>query len=87
MPGSAGEMSKLMVLIGAAVLLITGVGSWRVMLAGVIGMLGAAYIVPIMAEASGLPMSGGMYLQPWEHLLCGGFLLFAAVRACARRRR
>jgi Na+-transporting NADH:ubiquinone oxidoreductase subunit B len=27
-----------------------------------------------MAEASGLPMSGGMYLQPWEHLLCGGFL-------------
>lgn len=74
MPGSAGEMSKLMVLIGAAVLLITGVGSWRVMLAGVIGMLGAAYIVPIMAEASGLPMSGGMYLQPWEHLLCGGFL-------------
>lgn len=74
MPGSAGEMSKLMVLIGAAVLLITGVGSWRVMVAGVIGMLGAAFFVPIMAEASGLPMSGGMYLQPWEHLLCGGFL-------------
>ncbi len=74
MPGSAGEMSKLMVLIGAAILLITGVGSWRVMVAGVIGMLGAAFLVPIMAEASGLPMSGGMYLQPWEHLLCGGFL-------------
>ena len=77
-PGSAGEMSKLMVLLGAAVLLITGVGSWRVMVAGVIGMLGAAFLVPIMAEASGLPMSGGMYLQPWEHLLCGGFL-FAIV--------
>lgn len=74
MPGSAGEMSKLMVLLGAAVLLITGVGSWRVMVAGVIGMLGAAFFVPMMAEASGLPMSGGMYLQPWEHLLCGGFL-------------
>ncbi|MFT7534916.1 MAG: Na+-transporting NADH:ubiquinone oxidoreductase subunit B [Hyphomicrobiaceae bacterium] len=73
-PGSAGEMSKLMVLLGAAVLLITGVGSWRVMVAGVIGMLGAAFLVPIMAEASDLPMSGGMYLQPWEHLLCGGFL-------------
>jgi Na+-transporting NADH:ubiquinone oxidoreductase subunit B len=73
-PGSAGEMSKLMVLVGAAVLLITGVGSWRVMLAGVIGMLGAAFLVPIMAEGSGLPMSGGMYLEPWEHLLCGGFL-------------
>ncbi|MGK0354337.1 MAG: Na+-transporting NADH:ubiquinone oxidoreductase subunit B, partial [Planctomycetota bacterium] len=34
MPGSAGEMSKLMVLLGAAILLITGVGSWRVMVAG-----------------------------------------------------
>ena len=73
-PGSAGEMSKLMVLLGAAVLLITGVGSWRVMVAGVIGMLGAAFVVPILADWSHLPMSGGKYLQPWEHLLCGGFL-------------
>jgi len=74
MPGSAGEMSKMMVLIGAAVLLITGVGSWRVMVAGVVGMLAAAFIVPIMAEASGLPMTGPMYLDPWQHLICGGFL-------------
>ena len=73
-PGSAGEMSKLMVLVGAAVLLITGVGSWRVMLAGVIGMLGAAFMVPIMAEASGMEMTGPMYLAPWQHLICGGFL-------------
>ena len=73
-PGSAGEMSKLMVLMGAAVLLITGVGSWRVMVAGVIGMLAAAFMVPIMAEASGLPMTGPMYLDPWQHLICGGFL-------------
>ncbi len=73
-PGSAGEMSKLAVLIGAFVLLATGVGNWRTMVAGVIGMLGAAFMVPIMAEASGLPMAGPMYLEPWEHLICGGFL-------------
>ena len=73
-PGSAGEMSKLAVLIGAFVLLATGVGNWRTMVAGVIGMLGAAFMVPIMAEASGLPMTGPMYLEPWEHLICGGFL-------------
>ena len=30
-PGSAGEMSKLAVLIGAFWLILTGVGSWRVM--------------------------------------------------------
>ncbi len=73
-PGSAGEMSKLAVLIGAFVLLATGVGNWRTMVAGVIGMLVAAFMVPIMAEASGLPMAGPMYLEPWEHLICGGFL-------------
>jgi Na+-transporting NADH:ubiquinone oxidoreductase subunit B len=73
-PGSAGEMSKLAVLIGAFVLLATGVGNWRTMVAGVIGMLVAAFMVPIMAEASGLPMTGPMYLEPWEHLICGGFL-------------
>ena len=64
----------LLVLFGAAVLLVTGVGSWRTMLAGVLGMLGAAFFMPIIAEASGLPMTGPMYLSPWEHLLCGGFL-------------
>jgi Na+-transporting NADH:ubiquinone oxidoreductase subunit B len=73
-PGSAGEMSKFMVLIGAAILLITGVGSWRTMLAGVIGMLGAAVAVPVLAEMTGLPVTAPMYLAPWEHLLCGGFL-------------
>ena len=73
-PGSAGETSKLMVLIGAAVLLITGVGSWRTMLGGVLGMLGAAYLVPLMAQAGGLVSDAALHLAPWEHLLCGGFL-------------
>lgn len=73
-PGSAGEMSKLMVLIGAAILLITGVGSWRTMLAGVVGLLGAAVAIPVLAELTGLPVTAPMYLAPWEHLICGGFL-------------
>ncbi|MGC6488542.1 MAG: NADH:ubiquinone reductase (Na(+)-transporting) subunit B [Planctomycetota bacterium] len=73
-PGSAGEMSKLMVLIGAAILLVTGVGSWRTMLGGVLGMLGAAFLVPIMAAAGGLVPDASLHLAPWEHLLCGGFL-------------
>lgn len=73
-PGSCGEMSKLAVLIGAAILLITGVASWRTMLGGVLGMLGAAFFVPMLAEASGLIPDGSLHLAPWEHLLCGGFL-------------
>ena len=73
-PGSAGEMSKLMVLIGAAVLLVTGVGSWRTMLGGVLGMLGAAFLVPILAEWGGLVSDASLHLAPHQHLLCGGFL-------------
>ena len=73
-PGSAGEMSKLCVLLGAAVLLVTGVGSWRTMVAGVIGLLGAAVVVPMIASGLGAEATGPMHIQPWEHLLCGGFL-------------
>ncbi|GAB4152060.1 MAG: NADH:ubiquinone reductase (Na(+)-transporting) subunit B [Planctomycetota bacterium] len=69
-PGSAGEVSKLMVLLGAFWLVFTGVGSWRVMLGGVLGLLGTATVMHFA-----LPSHGGtMSLMPWEQLLCGGFL-------------
>ncbi|MBX3462294.1 MAG: NADH:ubiquinone reductase (Na(+)-transporting) subunit B [Planctomycetes bacterium] len=73
-PGSAGEMSKLAVLLGAFWLVFTGVGSWRVMLAGVLGVLATAVVVPVAAAAMGLAATGPMHIAPWEHLLCGGFL-------------
>lgn len=73
-PGSCGEMSKLCVLLGAFWILWTGVGSWRTMLAGVLGMLGGGLLLPVLAEAGGMQMTGPMYVAPWEHLLMGGFL-------------
>lgn len=69
-PGSAGEMSKLCVLIGAFILIVTGIGSWRVMLAGVLGMLASAFLIKTIGGVETGPIS----LQPWEQLLCGGFL-------------
>ncbi|MCB9876277.1 MAG: NADH:ubiquinone reductase (Na(+)-transporting) subunit B [Planctomycetes bacterium] len=72
-PGSAGEMSKLAVLLGAVILVATGIGSWRTMLAGVIGVLVAAYALPPIFAAGGLPHAGTWELG-WQHLLCGGFL-------------
>ena len=42
LPGSIGETSAIACLIGAVVLLITGVASWRIMLAAVIGLLSTA---------------------------------------------
>ena len=69
--GSAGETSKLCVLIGAFWLVFTGVGSWRVMLAGALGMLASAWMMQTLLPAD---YGGPMSLQPFEHLLVGGFL-------------
>ncbi len=70
-PGSAGEMSKLAVLLGAFWLIFTGVGSWRVMLAGVIGLLGTGFVMQAILPAS---LGGPLTLAPFDHLLIGGFL-------------
>ncbi len=74
-PGSAGEMSKLCVLIGAFVLIVTGVGSWRTMLGGVLGLLVSAFLMKAMlvTQVNGADV-GILAMAPWEHLLCGGFL-------------
>lgn len=69
-PGSAGEMSKLAVLLGAAWLILTGVGSWRTMAGGVLGLLASAFLLTTLSGATTGPLS----LACWEHLLCGGFL-------------
>lgn len=69
-PGSAGEMSKLAVLLGAFWLVFTGVGSWRTMVGGVLGLLASAFLLTTLSGATTGPLS----LQCWEHLLCGGFL-------------
>jgi len=66
-PGSIGETSVLAILIGAAVLIFTGVGSWRIMLATTIGTLGLAYFLNLVSfnDYTALP---GYY-----HLIMGGF--------------
>jgi len=70
-PGSAGEASKLCVLVGAFWLVFTGVGSWRVMVAGVLGLLATSFALRGLLPAD---FGGLLGLPPWEHLLCGGFL-------------
>ena len=67
MPGSIGETSVLMILIGAALLIFTGIGSWRIMVAGVIG----AAVTGLLFNALGL--NALMTFPWWQHLLVGGF--------------
>lgn len=69
-PGSIGETSTLAILIGALILIITGVGSWRIMLAVLIGGYGTAFL---MNMAAGPAISGIFSLPPHYHLVMGGF--------------
>ncbi len=70
-PGSAGEMSKLCVLLGAAILIFTGIGSWRVMVGGVVGLLVSGVV---MNATLGDTWQGCYFDNPLDHLFVGGFL-------------
>ena len=66
-PGSIAETSTLMVLIGAAVLIYTGVGSWRIMLGSVIGAAATGLLFNLWG-ANEL-----MSFNWFNHLIVGGF--------------
>jgi Na+-transporting NADH:ubiquinone oxidoreductase subunit B len=73
-PGSVGETSTLAILIGAAILLITGVGSWKIMLSGVIGALFMGILLNgISGYATTPEMQGFLSVPAWQHLIMGGF--------------
>ena len=70
-PGSFGETSTLACLIGAAILILTGVASWRIMASMFVGGMGLAAIFascPSIAEA--FPAAT---LGPCWHFVLGGF--------------
>jgi Na+-transporting NADH:ubiquinone oxidoreductase subunit B len=66
-PGSIGETSTLAILIGAFILIATGVGSWKIMVSGVIG----AALTAMMFNAVGL--TALMNFDWTNHLVVGGF--------------
>ena len=71
-PGSIGETSTLMCLIGAFILIFTGVGSWRIMLSVFLG----AYCMGFLFNLIGL--NEFMLISPEYHFVFGG-LAFGAV--------
>jgi len=68
-PGSMGETSTIACLIGAAVLIITGIGSWRIMVSCVAGLLA----VTSLFYAIGSDTNQMFNLAPHWHLVVGGF--------------
>ena len=73
-PGSFGVTSTLAILIGAVLLLATGIASWRIMLSVVAGGLLMGWVANLFAT----PTYPASFLSPVEQLLFGGFA-FAAV--------
>lgn len=74
-PGSIGETSTLAILIGAAILLITRVASWRIMLSVVLGGLAMGFIFNLVA------INDYMRIPAWHHLVMGGFAFGAVFMA------
>ncbi|MDE6271279.1 MAG: RnfABCDGE type electron transport complex subunit D, partial [Muribaculaceae bacterium] len=73
-PGSFGETSVLCILIGAAILLLSGMASWRIMA----GVVGGGLVMGWIANAFATPTYPGSMMPAVDQLLYGGFA-FAAV--------
>jgi Na+-transporting NADH:ubiquinone oxidoreductase subunit B len=74
-PGSVGETSTLAAILGAALLLFTGVGSWRIMLSVVVGGLFMGGIFNLFA------VNDYMAIPAHYHLVMGGFAFGAVFMA------
>ncbi len=74
-PGSIGETSKLAILIGAGILIFTGIGSWRIMLSTILGGVFMTLIFNMFAA------NEYMKVDPLTQLVMGGFLFGAVFMA------
>lgn len=74
-PGSIGETSTLAILIGAGILILTGIGSWKVIFSVFLGGLSMGLILNIFA------VNSFMAIPAWHHLVLGGFAFGAVFMA------
>ncbi|WP_369997414.1 NADH:ubiquinone reductase (Na(+)-transporting) subunit B [Winogradskyella sp.] len=81
-PGSVGETSKFLIIIGALFLIFTKIGSWRIMLSTIIGALVMGLIFNGVVDAGWIGNTSKFYglmsVPFWQHLIIGS-ILFGAV--------
>ena len=81
-PGSVGETSKLLIILGALFLIFTKIGSWRIIVSTLIGALSMGLIFNGVVDAGWITSSskffGLMNVPFWQHLIIGS-ILFGAV--------
>ena len=79
-PGSIGETSTFLIFIGAVILMITGIGSWRIMLSVFAGGFGLAAFFNLIGPYVA-PDNAYMALPAYYHLIMGGFAFGAVFMA------
>jgi Na+-transporting NADH:ubiquinone oxidoreductase subunit B len=81
-PGSVGETSKFLIIIGALFLIFTKIGSWRIIVSTLIGALTMGFIFNGVVDAGWISDSSKFYglmnVPFWQHLIIGS-ILFGAV--------
>ena len=70
-PGSIGETSTFAILFGAIILIITKIGSWRIMLSTTIGMMLTSLILNQLGTIEGT--NSMLDIKPFQHFVMGGF--------------
>jgi Na+-transporting NADH:ubiquinone oxidoreductase subunit B len=68
-PGSMGETSALACLLGALLLIVTGVGSWRIMVGVTVGTIAMASVL----NAVGSTTNPYFHVPFWWHMVLGGW--------------
>jgi Na+-transporting NADH:ubiquinone oxidoreductase subunit B len=81
-PGSIGETSKILIILGALFLIFTKVGSWRIILSTLIGALVMGLIFNSVVDLGLINQTSKFYglmsVPFWQHLIIGS-ILFGAV--------
>lgn len=76
-PGSVGETSTLLIVLGGLFLIFSKIGSWRIMLSSAIGAIVMGLIFNQVVDSGWITESSkfyGLMSTPfWHHLLIGGF--------------
>lgn len=74
-PGSIGETSTIAILLGAIILIYTGVGSWKV----IFSVFAGGAVMGLLLNA--FAVNAFMEIPFWEHLILGGFAFGAVFMA------
>ncbi len=77
LPGSIGEVSTLMILLGMAFILYMGIASWRIVVGVMLGMVVTSTLFNLIGSDT-----NPMFSMPWHwHLVLGGFAFGMAFMA------